>query len=418
MSKIELTRKWWSANRPKDLKAPELEKALGAVEQAKGAALGAALAVVSAAIAKVAKELDKKTQKELLKNLGALRSLAETEAAKANGPAKAEAESKSKPGEKAKPQPEEAEGEGDETAEEKLFAADFVRSALRQALRKPLNFGFALGTKPEQCAFAVTRTGTGRRLAKLARDRTGSPKACWGQVQADENDPLTLTISLDCPAVAGVARTLRKYLQFQGITLFKKFRVLVEGKEAESDGGADAPEAAEAVQAAGDPQSAAARTTRAAPPATEESSRPPTEQELVVLEDKRRGFKKARAAWVAAKEKAEQDLETVKDGAHMAYMADAVQYPKIVRGCKDIDTILDNLDDELRDTLDKYASTPLRNQAKLHQLAETANEVLDRYQKYVEGSPLMKAVDQKEFADVTIHAPIVKALADLRKALS
>jgi hypothetical protein len=30
----------------------------------------------------------------------------------------------------------------------------------------------------------------------------------------------------------------------------------------------------------------------------------------------------------------------------------------------------------------------------------------------------MKAIDKKEFADVTIHAPIMKALADLRKALS
>jgi hypothetical protein len=149
-----------------------------------------------------------------------------------------------------------------------------------------------------------------------------------------------------------------------------------------------------------------------------DAARPPAEKELAVLEDRRRNFKKARATWIAVKTKAEQDLEKVKDGARMEYLADPQQFPKIAKGCKDIDAILDNLDDQLRDTLDAYASTPLKNQAKLHSLAAAATEILDRYRAYVEGNPLMKAIDKKEFADVTIHAPIMKALADLRKALS
>jgi len=89
-----------------------------------------------------------------------------------------------------------------------------------------------------------------------------------------------------------------------------------------------------------------------------------------------------------------------------------------VAGCKAIDAILDNLDDELRDTLDRYAATPLRAQAKLADLAESATAVLDRYQRYVDSDPVMLAIDQKEFADVMVHAPVSKALRDLRKALS
>jgi hypothetical protein len=139
---------------------------------------------------------------------------------------------------------------------------------------------------------------------------------------------------------------------------------------------------------------------------------------MEALEDRRREFKKARAAWVAAKIKAEEDLEQVKDGARTAYLADAKQFPKIVQGCKEIDSILDNLDDELRDTLDQYASTSLKNQNKLRSLADTADEVLDRYRAYVAGNEMMKAIDLKEFADVTVHAPIMKALDDLRRALS
>jgi hypothetical protein len=173
--------------------------------------------------------------------------------------------------------------------------------------------------------------------------------------------------------------------------------------------------------AAGARPASAPPAPAAAPPAApgaEAAAKPPTAQELAVLEDRRRDFKKARAAWVAVKNKAEEDLEKVKDGAHMTYLADPEQFPKIVKGCKDIDDILDNLDDELRDTLDQYASTPLKNQTKLRSLAATATKILDRYGAYVESNPLMKALDAKEFADVVIHAPIKKALADLKKALS
>ena len=92
--------------------------------------------------------------------------------------------------------------------------------------------------------------------------------------------------------------------------------------------------------------------------------------------------------------------------------------PKVVAGCKAIDEILDNLDDELRDTLDRYASTPLRAQEKIKALAATASQVLERYQRYVSTNALMRAVDQKEFADVAVHAPVMKALSDLKKALA
>ena len=145
---------------------------------------------------------------------------------------------------------------------------------------------------------------------------------------------------------------------------------------------------------------------------------PATPQAIELLQDRRREFKRARAQWVAVKQRAEQDLEKVKDGAHMAYLGDAAQFPKIVAGCKSIDDILDNLDDELRNTLDQYASTPLRNQRQLQALAQTATTVLDRYQQFVASNKLMKAIDDKEFANVTVHAPVTKALRDLRKALA
>lgn len=165
--------------------------------------------------------------------------------------------------------------------------------------------------------------------------------------------------------------------------------------------------AAPALAALADGGSAATEEAPAAKP-----------QPIEVLQDRRKEFQRCRAQWVSVKTRAEQDLEKVKDGAHMAYLADAGQFPKVVAGCKAIDDILDHLDDELRDTLDQYASTPLRDQARLDKLATTARTVLDRYQDFVARNAMMKAIDEKEFADVTIHAPVTKALRDLRKALA
>lgn len=150
----------------------------------------------------------------------------------------------------------------------------------------------------------------------------------------------------------------------------------------------------------------------------DKTSQKASKTDVEVTENRRGELKKARAAWVAVKTKAEADLEKVKDGARREYLADPDQYPKVVQGCKAIDDILDHLDDELRDTLDQYVSTPVKNQSKLIDLAAAATAVLERYLGYVAGEPLMKAIDKKEFADVTVHAPVMKALKDLKQALA
>jgi hypothetical protein len=399
MSRVELTKKWWNTNRPKDVKGPELEKALAAVEQCEGESRVAALAAVPGVIARVSKGLDKKAQKDLLKSLDDLSALAVAEAKKALAEAKAQAEAASKAKAESPVKDEE------ETPEDKLFDPDFLRNVLKRAIRMPLVFAFAIGSKPEQCALALNVRGNPKNLLRLAKARSGSPRGCCGHAQAAEDDPKTLTLSLEGPLVSGVARTLRRYFQAQKITVFRKIRVLVDGEEAETDTGEEETPA-EAASAS------ASAATSGGPP------EPPTAQEMEALEDRRREFKKARAGWVAVKIKAEVDLEKVKDGARTAYLADAKQFPKIVQGCKDIDSILDNLDDALRDTLDQYASTSLKNQNKLRALAATAVEILDRYRTYVAGNEVMKAIDMKEFADVTVHAPVMKALDDLRRSLS
>src|SRR5580765_6855875 len=220
MSKIELTRRWWNAVRPKDLKSPELDRSLASVEGAEGEDRVTALAAVPGAIAKVTRGLDNKSQKDLLKNLEGLRLLAEQESKKAAAEARSAV---TKPGEQ------------DEAApEDKLFDPAFVGANIRRALRGPVVFGFALGSKPEECALTVHPRGNPKSLMRTAKTYSGLMKACCGQAQADKEDPRTLILELDGPPVSGVARMLRKHLRTQGITLFSKIRVMVDGSEMEA----------------------------------------------------------------------------------------------------------------------------------------------------------------------------------------
>ena len=417
MSRIELKKKWWVANRPSNVKGLELEKALGVVEQAHADKLPEALSALSAAIGKACAELDKKTHKDLLKKLAALEVIASDEAKKLSTAAakvKSAAAIAAKAETKAALRSETS--EDDEPSEDRLFDPELHRSTLKRALRQAVVFAFAVGSKPENRVLALGARGNPTTFARLTKAKGGGVKVCYGRAQAGEGESNKLVLTLDSPAVPGTVKALRAYLKEHKITLFRKIAVVVNGEEEESEGWDDeAPDEEAALEANATPSPPAAATN------AKEASTPepaPTPQEMELLNDRRQEFKKARAAWVAVKTRAEEDLEKVKDGAQMAYLADSEQFPKIVAGCKAIDTILDNLDDALRDTLDQFASTPLRNQRKLRALAATAAEVLERYQKFVAGNAVMQGIDEKEFADVRVHAPVMKALRDLRKALA
>jgi len=417
MSKVELKKKWWITNRPKNAKGAELEKALGLVDDANAEKRAAALAALKPAIAKACAELeklDKKGNSALLKELSQLEDMADAEAKKLQADA-AKAKVAAKAAEKTSDTATEGGDAEEETSAEKMFDPELHRSTLKRATRQPLVFAFSVSTKPENRHLALGMRGMPAAFGRLTKARSEGAKVCFGHAQAAPGEASKLLLLLDSVLVPGTVKAFRLYLKENKLTLFRKVAVIVAGQEAESesdddDTPGDLSATPEIAAGGGAPEQAAA--------ASAASARPPTPQQLEVLEDRRREFKRARAQWVAVKLRAEQDLEKVKDGAHMAYMADASQFPKIVEGCKQIDAILDNLDDELRDTLDQYASTPLHNQKRLQDLAVTAAEILERYQRFVANDKMMQAIDHKEFADVTVHAPVTKALADLRKAFA
>jgi hypothetical protein len=85
---------------------------------------------------------------------------------------------------------------------------------------------------------------------------------------------------------------------------------------------------------------------------------------------------------------------------------------------KELDEIMDNLNDDLRDALDAYVSTPLKQQDRLREAADNARQLLDKFTRYVEKSPLLAAIDAKEFANVQIKAPMMTAMRDLARTIA
>jgi hypothetical protein len=118
------------------------------------------------------------------------------------------------------------------------------------------------------------------------------------------------------------------------------------------------------------------------------------------------------------RQKAEQALEVVKDGVRNHYLDDVEQFPIAVNKLKELDAIMDNLSDDLRDALDAYVSTPLRQQERLRELGSQARQLVETFADYVEKSPLLDAIDQREFADVEIKRPMSKALRELAKTIA
>jgi hypothetical protein len=226
MNKIELQKKWWTSRRPRNVKGPELEKALGVVEHASEKDRVTALAAVGPAIAKVRARLDKDLYEALLNDLTQLDDMAKAEAKKLRSAAKGKDAGKSE--DRITP----ARSRG--AAEDKLFDPDLHHATLKRAIRQPLVFAFAVGSKAENRALALSPRGNAKVMARLAKARSGGARVSFGSARAAKRDPSTLVLTLEGPVIPGTEKALRAYLKEHRLTTFKK--VVLSGQEAGPEG--------------------------------------------------------------------------------------------------------------------------------------------------------------------------------------
>jgi hypothetical protein len=260
---------------------------------------------------------------------------------------------------------------------------------------------------PENSSLVLCKKRQPERLYKILKGTGDFSKRLmtFGTITGD-GKILDLKLADNAKEPAQILKTAKLYLRSNRDLKFRKIRVHVAGEIFDDDN----PD----VDGQGDQD--------APPPgrvATDEENGSTRQQaEGAKRDPNRRLFVQARTKWTAARNKAERDLEVVKDGIRDHYLNDTEQFPIAIAKLKELDEIFDNLNHELRDALDSYVHTPANKKHLLEERAASARQIVDTFADYVEASPLLTAIDQKEFADVQIKAPLSAALRELEKSLA
>ena len=198
--KPQISKRWWTSEKPAGVKGVELEKALQQAEKLLAEesansgkrsidACAAALEEVRIAADKtVKKELDKQKHKDVIAVLEKYAALIKAEIARLS-------DAKKKLGEG-----QNSEGEDDEDVDEnKLFEKDYVYKMMKlmKSAGKELKFGFGLNTSaPEASKLLLTRKGKPEQLFKILKQsgQFSNRVLTYGTAVADPEDGKTLVL--------------------------------------------------------------------------------------------------------------------------------------------------------------------------------------------------------------------------------
>jgi hypothetical protein len=443
--KIDFKQSSWDKVKPKDLKKDALSGALKDVEKTMGdgkktaACITALHEVSSAADGLMGGDCSAKKDKELYAALKKLISDAEAEIKKLQAALESESEE------------DEDEEDGDIN---KLLGKDKFHIFLKKAKSaesadRGAGFCFCFHkVDGEKCELVLVPPA--KINSKYAKLKSRLPK-----IDADYKKRNILTgmayrdekfLVLECfpgeepPEVPGMDKKIRRWAKThkRDIAPMKKLRISIPGmatmevdvpEDDELEGAtteteeqsttSTAPPKAPPVPPTAGTVGADGTVSQGVPPkAPPQSNGAPVD--VAAMEDRRKEFRKARLAWQSAKEKAIQDLEKVKDCIRDYYLDDPEMYKVATSKLKQLDKIMDNLGDDLRDILDKYVSTPKSKQNVLQQLASEASTTVNQFLNYVSKDALLNAVDNESemgVGDIKVREPLQNALKKLVSTL-
>jgi hypothetical protein len=239
--KPQISKKWWTSEKPDDIKGAELEKALISAEKAldeekkkgDGPAIEAALAACeqleSAVDKTIKKECDKKKHKDEIKVLEKYFPLIKDE----TGRLKKLLEEASEDG---------TDDEDEEESDGKIFEKDYLYKMLKllKSTGKELNFGFGLDTKnPEGSTLLLTRKGKPERLFKALK-KTGdftNRLITYGKAVPDPENGKVLVFKLAESAgePPQVLKLGRRFLRSDKGLKFRKLRLILPGGQTFND---------------------------------------------------------------------------------------------------------------------------------------------------------------------------------------
>jgi hypothetical protein len=395
--KPELSKKWWSSEKPAEIKGAELEKALAEAEKAvveaekKGdprsitSALTALAAVESAVEKTIKKECDKKKHKDVIAVLEKFYALLKAETSRlqalgqqaAAGPAAADS----------------AEEDEEEEDESKLFDKDYLYKMLKlmRGSGKELRFGFGLNTNaPEASKLLLKRKGKPELLFKALK-KTGefsNRLLTYGYASADPSDGKTLVFRLEQGAgePPQIIKLGRRYLRADKQLRFRKLKVVLPGGQTLEDTEPDTEDEEQQGQVA------AARTVGA-----------------VDLSDEARTIEGLMAAW-------RQTLNDVSAQINRLRQAIDGQNEPMLRSVGErLGEVINDFPD--LDLSKLLAAAKANDRAAYDRtLQQTAKEVRDVHNLLAAG-PLLSTIDQNPFVKTNVHATVRSVLEQVSSAL-
>jgi hypothetical protein len=253
--KPQFSKKWWTGEKPSDIKGAGLEKALQSAEKALAdekknsdtSSIDLCLASISelglAVDKTIKKECDKKKHKDVIGVLEKFHDLIKDETKRLET---AKAKLKATGGEN---------GDDEEESDEKIFQPDYLYKMLKilKSTGKELNFGFGLDTKnPESSKLLLARKGKPERLFKALKQSGdfNNRLITYGKAMPDTQDGKTLVFTLAESAgePPQVLKLGRRFLRSDKGFKFRKLKLILPGGQTFDD---TEPDDEEAIAAAG-----------------------------------------------------------------------------------------------------------------------------------------------------------------------
>jgi hypothetical protein len=389
-AKPELTKRWWTNEKPADIKGVDLEKALANAEKAlaeekkkKGdaEAIEAAVAAcgeLEAAVDKtIKKECDKKKHKDVITVLEKYFPLLKDENARLKKLLEEAAGDE--------------EGEDEEESDDKIFQKDYLYKMIKllKSTGKELNFGFGLDTKnPEGSTLVFTRKGKPERLFKALK-QTGdfsNRLITYGKAVPDPQDGKVLVFKLAESAgePPQVLKLGRRFLRGDKALKFRKLKLVLPGGQTFND---TEPDPEDMADAGARPGGGAADLSKEL--ATVQGLEAAWKQTLTNVSAQIEKLRKAMEA------ENQPLLRTVSEGL-----------AKLMGQFPDLD-------------LSKLSAAARSNDRAAYDRTrlQTAGEIGDVYEMLAVG-PLLSTIDENPFVKTTVHPTVKEVLERVTSELN
>ncbi len=460
----DFTVKWWKGSQPKGLdSASALETALKNYESAKSKlessheepdakAADKALSGIDDAAQKVIAEADKKS-----KTKGDEMSLT------------ADCLKKFKPMSNSERKwIEEHTGEEDDGmfSDPEVYRHYLLTALKALKVKGEMNFALVLGKKAEDHRLALHKTKGSKQLKGNLTNETGLRAATCGTARTDEDpnseddeseDKHVIFLQLQEKALPGMARKTTRMLKKFKIKKFKEVVLLDEHggvlkdeadptdtdtDEADLDAAAltrALAELARRIQGVADPALKAdlARMATQANALLRSNSLAEAAERIEQLRTaldqagapanggngatqqvggtSPAAFTKSRQIWIAARKKVEDEIEKLRAEIVATYQSDGIADDLDARYRARVSGILQALDDSLSEKLNEVAGAV--DMAQRAKLIGEARGIMERYQSYVAGEPLIADLDGNPFVPLSIGQTVSTTLSALEKVV-